>query len=192
MPQRTGNASLTELLQSRRPRLVRVTRHVILQTERPLSSLVAQPGTSRYSKINWLTAAVLVVFHVLAVAALFQFSWTNLIVAAVPLLGRRRPRHQHGLPPAAHPPRVQDAEAVRVFPGDLRHADARRRPDLLGRHAPAAPSALRPAARPAHAARQRLLGAPGLDRLRRSAAQRHRASWRATRRTSAATGSTAG
>jgi fatty-acid desaturase len=47
-----------------------------------LSSLVAQPGTSRYSKINWLTAVVLVVFHVLAGVALFQFSWTNLLVAA--------------------------------------------------------------------------------------------------------------
>ena len=48
-----------------------------------MSSLVAQPGTSRYSKINWLTAVVLVVFHVLAVVALFQFTWTNLLVAAV-------------------------------------------------------------------------------------------------------------
>jgi stearoyl-CoA desaturase (delta-9 desaturase) len=47
-----------------------------------LSSLAAQPGTSRYSKINWLTCLVLVVFHVLAVTALFQFTWTNLIVAA--------------------------------------------------------------------------------------------------------------
>ena len=46
-----------------------------------MSSLVAQPGTSRYSKINWLTAVVLVVFHVLAGVALFQFSWTNLLVA---------------------------------------------------------------------------------------------------------------
>jgi stearoyl-CoA desaturase (delta-9 desaturase) len=47
-----------------------------------LSSLAAQPGTSRYSKINWLTCVVLVVFHVLAVTALFQFTWTNLFVAA--------------------------------------------------------------------------------------------------------------
>jgi stearoyl-CoA desaturase (delta-9 desaturase) len=47
-----------------------------------LSSLVAQPGVSRYSKINWLTCVVLVVFHVLAIVALFQFSWTNLAVAA--------------------------------------------------------------------------------------------------------------
>jgi fatty-acid desaturase len=48
-----------------------------------LSSLVAQPGTSRYSKINWLTVVVLVIFHVLAVVALFQFSWANLLAAAV-------------------------------------------------------------------------------------------------------------
>jgi stearoyl-CoA desaturase (delta-9 desaturase) len=48
-----------------------------------LSSLAASPEQSRYAKINWLTCIVLVVFHVLAVTALFQFTWTNLIVAGV-------------------------------------------------------------------------------------------------------------
>ena len=33
--------------------------------------------------VNWLTAAFMVVFHVLAVAAFFFFTWTNLIVALV-------------------------------------------------------------------------------------------------------------
>ncbi len=61
--------------------MLRLPRYAFNQTEPPLSSLVAQPGTSRYSKINWLTCVVLVVFHVLAVVALFQFSWTNLMVA---------------------------------------------------------------------------------------------------------------
>jgi fatty-acid desaturase len=48
-----------------------------------LSSLAATPEQSRYAKINWVTGIVLVVFHVLAVTALFQFTWTNLIVAGV-------------------------------------------------------------------------------------------------------------
>jgi stearoyl-CoA desaturase (delta-9 desaturase) len=33
--------------------------------------------------LNWLTASVMVVFHILAVVALFYFSWTNLLVALV-------------------------------------------------------------------------------------------------------------
>jgi len=35
------------------------------------------------STLNWLTATVMVVFHILAVVALFYFSWTNLLVALV-------------------------------------------------------------------------------------------------------------
>ena len=45
-------------------------------------SVVALSESSRYSKVNWLTAIVLVWFHILAVVALFQFTWTNLMVAA--------------------------------------------------------------------------------------------------------------
>ena len=48
-----------------------------------MSSLAVTPEQSRYAKINWLTCVVLVIFHVLAVTALFQFTWTNLIVAGV-------------------------------------------------------------------------------------------------------------
>ena len=33
--------------------------------------------------LNILTASIMVVFHVLAVTALFFFSWTNLLVAFV-------------------------------------------------------------------------------------------------------------
>jgi fatty-acid desaturase len=36
-----------------------------------------------YSTLNWITAVVMVIFHVLAVAAFFFFSWTNLAVAIV-------------------------------------------------------------------------------------------------------------
>jgi stearoyl-CoA desaturase (delta-9 desaturase) len=33
-------------------------------------------------KINWLTAIVMVIYHVLAVVALFHFSWKGVAVAA--------------------------------------------------------------------------------------------------------------
>ena len=33
------------------------------------------------STLNWLTAIVMVIFHILAIVALFYFSWTNLLVA---------------------------------------------------------------------------------------------------------------
>ena len=36
-----------------------------------------------YSTLNWITAVVMVIFHILAVAAFFFFSWTNLAVAIV-------------------------------------------------------------------------------------------------------------
>jgi len=47
-----------------------------------LSSIVALPQESRYSKLSVVTCVVLAWFHVQAVAAVFSFSWTNLIVAA--------------------------------------------------------------------------------------------------------------
>lgn len=37
----------------------------------------------RNKKINWLTGSLVVVFHALAVWALFEFSWMNLLAAAV-------------------------------------------------------------------------------------------------------------
>jgi fatty-acid desaturase len=37
----------------------------------------------RVKKLNWTTVTVMVIFHIGAVAALFNFSWRNLIVAAV-------------------------------------------------------------------------------------------------------------
>jgi len=44
---------------------------------------VASAGKSRYSKVSAVTAIVLVWFHIHAVAALFQFTWTRFAVAAV-------------------------------------------------------------------------------------------------------------
>jgi fatty-acid desaturase len=37
---------------------------------------------SRYTKLSWLTGFVLIAFHVMAVVALFQFSWSRLFAAA--------------------------------------------------------------------------------------------------------------
>jgi fatty-acid desaturase len=46
---------------------------------------IATPLTApahRYSAVNWITCIVMVLFHVGAVAALFHFSWTLLLVSA--------------------------------------------------------------------------------------------------------------
>ena len=100
---------------------------------------------SRYSKLSWLTCLVLVWFHIMAAVGVVPVHLDQPVRRGVPLLGRHRAGHQHGLSPAAYPSRVQDLSAVRLLPRGLRHADARRRPDLLGRHPSPAPSALRPA-----------------------------------------------
>ena len=38
---------------------------------------------NRYRTVNWLTAAVMILFHIGAVVALFHFSWTLLVVTAI-------------------------------------------------------------------------------------------------------------
>ena len=38
---------------------------------------------NRYSKVSWVTTIVLVIFHIGAIAALFNFSWTMLAITAV-------------------------------------------------------------------------------------------------------------
>lgn len=38
---------------------------------------------NRYSKVSWVTTIVLVIFHIGAIAALFDFSWTRLAITAV-------------------------------------------------------------------------------------------------------------
>jgi fatty-acid desaturase len=37
---------------------------------------------SRYTKLSWLTGFVLIAFHIMAVVALFQFTWSRLFAAA--------------------------------------------------------------------------------------------------------------
>ena len=44
-----------------------------------VTPLTAPP--QRYSVVNWITCIVMVLFHVGAVAALFHFSWTLLLVS---------------------------------------------------------------------------------------------------------------
>ena len=43
----------------------------------------AAQSAIRLSNVNWVTAGFMVVFHVLAVAAFWFFTWTNLVVALV-------------------------------------------------------------------------------------------------------------
>src|SRR6516165_5037311 len=90
----------------------------------------------------------------------------QLVRRRVPVLGRRRSRHQHGLSPSAHAPGVQDLPLVRIFSRRVRNPDARRRSDFLGGHASRAPSALRSGTGSAYTPGQWLLGASWLDHLR--------------------------
>ena len=108
----------------------------------------------RRTGINWATTSAMVIFHVCAVAALFTFSWTAVVVDRRAVVDFGEPRRRHGLSPPADAPRVQDAEVGRVLPDVLRDARARRRRHRLGRHAPHTPRAHRRARRPAHAARR--------------------------------------
>jgi fatty-acid desaturase len=48
-----------------------------------MSRAASVSNESRYSKVSLLTLVVLIWFHVQATAALFSFSWTNLVVALV-------------------------------------------------------------------------------------------------------------
>jgi stearoyl-CoA desaturase (delta-9 desaturase) len=66
---------------------------------------------SRYSKLSLLTCVVLVWFHIHAVAALWSFTWTNLLVATFALwvaggLGISIGYHR------LHAPRLQDLQMV--------------------------------------------------------------------------------
>jgi hypothetical protein len=53
-------------------------------------------------KRNWANIIAFGLFHLGAIAALFMFSWRALAVAVFLYWMLYRPRHQHGIPPAAH------------------------------------------------------------------------------------------
>ena len=137
-----------------------------VQTSRPAYS----PRT-----LNLVTASFMVVFHILAVAALFFFSWTNLLVALVLhwfavgfgiSLGYHRLHTHRGYKTSkAFEYFLAVCGTLTLEGGPIfwvathrvhhQHSDQRRRS--------------------AHAARRRLLGAHGVDPLRRHAPQQHRA-----------------
>ncbi len=48
-----------------------------------MPSAASSSSESRYSTVSWVTAIVLIWFHVQALAAFWSFSWTNLTVALV-------------------------------------------------------------------------------------------------------------
>ena len=120
-------------------------------------------GRKHQRGVNWITAVAMTAFHVGAIAALFFVDYGAMAVAFVLYVIAGSLGHRHGVSPPADAPQLQDAQVDRVLPHDLRHARARRRADLLGRHAPHPSSALGPGRRSAHAARRHLLGAHGLD-----------------------------
>ncbi len=106
---------------------------------------LAKAEQSRKQGMSLLTSGVLVVFHVMAIAAFFTFSWRSLAVAlvfhwvAVGLgisMGYHRLHTHRGF---------KTYKVVRIFPGRVRHPDARGRAHFLGRHAPASPPVFRSA-----------------------------------------------
>src|SRR5215469_7404143 len=71
--------------------------------------------------------------------------------------------NRYGLPPAAHPSRLQNAEVAGVFLDYLWNGGARGGADLLGSNPPHPPSILRQGRRPAFADRRQMVGAYGMD-----------------------------
>ena len=144
------------------------------------------------STLNIVTASFMVVFHILAVVALFFFSWTNLLVAVVLhwlavgfgiSLGYHRLHTHRGYKTSkAFEYFLAVCGTLTLEGGPIfwvathrvhhQHSDQRRRS--------------------AHARRRRVLGAHGLDPLRRYASQQHRADLALRARSRRATRSTAG
>ena len=66
--------------------------------------------------LNKFTAIVLVLLHIAAIAALFRFSWKALAdCRRAFVLHDHRPRHQHGISPAAHAPVLQSTALAGIF-----------------------------------------------------------------------------
>ena len=138
------------------------------------ATVTASALEGRYSKISWVTCFFMTLFHIGAVWALFQFTWSGLAVLLVTYyvslaLGIGMSYHRL----LTHRS-YKTSKGDGVFPHHLRHAGARGRSALLGGGAPPAPSAFGHGQRSAHAGPRRLLGAHGLDHVRRGDAQRHR------------------
>ena len=124
--------------------------------------------------MNYITAIVMLLFHVFAVAALFYFSWTNFLVAlalhwiAVGFgisLGYHRLHTHRG---------YKTSKAFEYFLAVCGTLTLEGGPDLLGGDASRAPQALGSRGRSAHAARRRILGARRMDPVWRFKPQQHR------------------
>ena len=140
----------------------------------PYSGNQAEEIVLRKHKLNWSTALVMGLFHVGRDRRPVHVQLAVLRRSRFPLLGGYRSGNQHGIPPAAHTPVLSECPLwLEYFLRVLRHADARRRADLLGGDASHPPSEIRSAGRSAFAARRRLVVAHGLDHVRRSQPQQH-------------------
>src|ERR1035438_5552395 len=75
-------------------RFVRENPEDVRQGSKPASPTGFQMGrTENESGVVWTTAIFMTIFHLGAIAALFFFSWTNLIVAAVLYVLTRSEEH---------------------------------------------------------------------------------------------------
>ena len=101
------------------------------------------------NKTNWLTTGFMVAFHLLAVVALFMFTWKaffcflGLYVLAINMgigMGYHRLLTHRGY----------KTQVAGVFPFHLRHARARRWTHLLGGHASRSSPTFGSPGRPAH------------------------------------------
>src|SRR4030081_2717539 len=144
-----------------------------------MSNVATLPAESRYSKLSYLTCAVLIWFHIQAVAALWSFSWTNLFVAvflywvAIGLgisMGYHRLHTHRGFKTYRLLEYFLAVCGTLTLEGGRIVWVAPPRP-----HPPPPPPAPRPGAASPHPAGERLPASPGLDHLRRGATQRHRA-----------------
>ncbi len=94
------------------------------------------------NQTNWVTTGFMVAFHLLAVAALFMFTWKAFFCFPV-LWYASKYGHRHGISPSADTSRLPDAEVGGVLHVRWRDAVARGWADFLGGYPSRSPSALR-------------------------------------------------
>jgi len=112
-------------------------------------------------------------FHIVAIVALFFYSWKALLIAIVLWWVTGRLGIGMGYHRLLTHRSIQNAQVDRVFSDLLRHADSRRRTDILGRDAPHSSSVHRPGRGPTLSARRKMVVAYGLDSYWEIHASRH-------------------
>ena len=99
------------------------TKNIAHERKEPAAQTDLRMGRAQTeSGLVWVTTVFMVIFHVGTIAALFFFSWTNLIVAIVLYVFAINLRHRHGLSSPAGASRLQGAQSGGVFSRHLRHA----------------------------------------------------------------------